>query len=301
MITITINGVKISVSNKEIIPSGTVGKKVQFVFESDEYGWENLTKVISFTAGPCQVDTILDENNQCVIPWECCAYSGVTLFVSVCGTRGDEIVTPTLYAEIGMIECGSRPLNPVNPQTAPLINLLLDRVTNAEAIAQGVRDDADAGEFDGDPGPEGAPGKSPIIGTNGNWFTWDTATETYVDTGVSATGPQGEVGPKGDPGEAGPQGLKGDKGDTGETGATGPKGDKGDKGDPGETGATGSQGPKGDKGDTGATGPQGPKGDTGAQGPKGDPGDDYVLTATDKQNIADIVLSELVDGNNTAY
>ena len=60
----------------------------------------------------------------------------------------------------------------------------------------------------------------------------------------------------------------------------GPKGDKGDKGD------TGSQGPAGPTGATGATGPQGPKGDTGATGPKGDPGEDYVLTAADKAEIA---------------
>ena len=113
---------------------------------------------------------------------------------------------------------------------------------------------------------------------------------------TGATGPQGEQGPKGE------QGIQGPKGDTG---ATGPKGDKGDKGDTGEQGPQGiqgEQGPKGEKGDTGEQGPkgdtgeQGPKGDTGAagpQGPQGEPGSDYVLTAQDKADIADIVLAEL--------
>lgn len=154
---------------------------------------------------------------------------------------------------------------------------------------------------------ETAVSKMPYVDeTTGNWFKWDAAAGAFADTGVAATGPQGEVGPKGD---TGAQGLKGD------TGATGPKGD---------TGATGAQGPKGDTGsgfkvlgyyDTaealdeaklatarpgdaygvgtaepydiyilnGTTGKfinngplqgaKGDKGDTGAQGPKGDQGD----------------------------
>ena len=102
---------------------------------------------------------------------------------------------------------------------------------------------------------ETAVGKMPYIDeTTGNWFKWDAKAGAFADTGVAATGPQGEVGPKGDTGEQGPKG---------DTGATGPKGD---------TGATGAQGPKGETGDTGATGPQGPKGDTGPRGPQGEQG-----------------------------
>ena len=83
--------------------------------------------------------------------------------------------------------------------------------------------------------------------------------------------------------------FKGDKGDTGEPGPVGPQGIQGPKGD---TGITGPPGEKGDKGDIGETGPRGEKGDTGIQGPKGDkgdPGDDYVLTETDKKEIAALV------------
>lgn len=58
-------------------------------------------------------------------------------------------------------------------------------------------------------------------------------------------------------------------------------GTKGSKGDKGDTGAKGPQGEKGDKGDPGATGPQGPA------------GDDYVLSETDKQEIAELA-AELV-------
>lgn len=102
---------------------------------------------------------------------------------------------------------------------------------------------------------ETAVSKMPYVdSTTGHWFKWDAAQNAFADTGVAATGPQGEVGPKGDTGAQGPKG---------ETGATGPKGD---------TGATGAQGPKGETGATGATGPQGPKGETGARGPQGERG-----------------------------
>ena len=69
----------------------------------------------------------------------------------------------------------------------------VEQTTIAEiyAIAQSVRDDADAGRFDG------------------------------------AQGPEGPIGPVGPQGKQGPQGEKGEKGDIGHQG---PKGDKGDKG-----------------------------------------------------------------------
>lgn len=84
-------------------------------------------------------------------------------------------------------------------------------------------------------------------------------------------------GEKGDTGPQGPQGEKGEKGDTGATGAQGPQGEKGEKGD---TGPQGPQGEKGEKGDTGATG---------AQGLQGEKGDAYLLTDSDRQEIASLV------------
>lgn len=67
---------------------------------------------------------------------------------------------------------------------------------------------------------------------------------------------------------------------------------KGDKGDQGEKGETGSQGAKGDKGD---------KGDTGATGAAGADGKDYVLTETDKQDIAEEVASIVFDDGIPSY
>lgn len=75
----------------------------------------------------------------------------------------------------------------------------VDQTTIAEiaAIAQSVRDDADAGLFDGAQGPVGP---------------------------IGPVGPQGKQGLMGERGDIGPQGPKGDKGDKGEQGIPGPSG-----------------------------------------------------------------------------
>ena len=114
---------------------------------------------------------------------------------------------------------------------------------------------------------ETAVSKMPYVDeTTGNWFKWDAAAGAFADTGVAATGPQGEVGPKGDTGATGATGPQGPKGETG------PRGPQGEQGIQGETGPAGPQGPVGPKGDTGDTGPQGLKGDTGETGPVGPTG-----------------------------
>ena len=67
-----------------------------------------------------------------------------------------------------------------------------------------------AGEA-GKDGADGKDGNTPFIGENGNWWIGTT------DTGVKATGVDGEKGDKGDTGE---KGDKGDKGDAGQDGSS---------------------------------------------------------------------------------
>ena len=54
----------------------------------------------------------------------------------------------------------------------------------------------------------------------------------------------------------------------------------------GEQGPKGEQGLQGPQGEKGAQGEQGPQGEQGLKGDKGDNGSDYVLTTTDKAEIA---------------
>ena len=181
-----------------------------------------------------------------------------------------------------------RRATPTNEEPTPEQQSALDEAIAAineaaeavpEAINSALEAAKESGEFDGPKGDKGDKGDTGERGPQG------------------VQGEQGIQGPKGDKGDKGDTGSQGPKGETGDTGATGPAGPKGDKGDTGaqgvqgEKGETGAQGPKGDKGDTGDTGATGP------QGPQGVPGADYVLTAADKAEIAQ--MSAAIDNKVT--
>lgn len=266
MIICQVTGAAITVAQNELLTTGMVqAVPVRFRFSPQ---WAALDRTAVFTAGTVSVSCLLGEDNQCFIPWECLTRAGEYLRVGVYGTRGEEMVLPTVSCLLGPICTGTQPEENTPTEATPtLVQSLLTKAEAAVSVADALRTDADAGLFNGRDGKDGTNGKDGKDGQNGD---------------PGETGPQG---PKGDPGETGPQGPKGDtgetgpqgpKGDTGKTGSQGPKGDTGETGPQGSKGDTGETGPQGPKGDPGETGPQGPKGETGEtgpQGPKGDPGE----------------------------
>ena len=302
MIICQVTGAAITVAQNELLTTGMVqAVPVRFRFSPQ---WAALDRTAVFTAGTVSVSCLLGEDNQCFIPWECLTRAGEYLRVGVYGTRGEEMVLPTVSCLLGPICTGTQPEENTPTEATPtLVQSLLTKAEAAVSVADALRTDADAGLFNGRDGKDGTNGKDGKDGQNG------APGEAGPQGPKGDTGETGPQGPKGDTGETGPQGPKGDtgktgsqgpKGDIGETGPQGPKGENGEtglqgpKGDPGETGPqgpkgdpgeTGPRGPKGDpgetgpqgsKGDTGETGPQGPKGnpgETGPQGPKGDPGE----------------------------
>ena len=146
--------------------------------------------------------------------------------------------------------------------------------------------------------------RQPIVGGNGNWWTWDLDTGAYVDTGIYSGGDAPYIGENGNwyvgqtdtgvaaTGPAGPAGEPGPVGPDGPTGPQGPQGETGPQGPQGETGATGPQGPKGDLGETGPQGPQGATGPTGPQGPAGP-----ALAVTNTAAVGQTVKITAVDEN----
>ena len=229
MIICQVTGAAITVAQNELLTTGMVqAVPVRFRFSPQ---WAALDRTAVFTAGTVSVSCLLGEDNQCFIPWECLTRAGEYLRVGVYGTRGEEVVLPTVSCLLGPICTGTQPEENTPTEATPtLVQSLLTKAEAAVSVADALRTDADAGLFNGRDGKDGTNGKDGKDGQNG------------------APGEAGPQGPKGDPGETGPQGPKGD---TGETGPQGPKGN------PGETG------PQGPKGDPGETGPQGPKGDPG--------------------------------------
>lgn len=222
MIICQVAGAAIAVAQNELLTTGMVqAVPVRFCFSPQ---WAALDRTAVFTAGTVSVSCLLGEDNQCFIPWECLARAGEYLRVGVYGTRGEEMVLPTVSCLLGPICTGTQPEENTPTEATPtLVQSLLTKAEAAVSVADALRADADAGLFNGRDGKDGTNGKDGKDGQNG------------------APGEAGPQGPKGDPGETGPQGSKGD---TGETGPQGPKG---------ETGETGPQGPKGDPGEAAIT------------------------------------------------
>lgn len=118
--------------------------------------WDGYTKTAVFSGGDTVKRVLLDRSNQCIVPWEVLTQPGM-LQIGVVGTDGDKIL-PSVKALVcvneGIYTDGTAPSEPTPTEYAQLISLS----ENAKAIAQSVRDDADAGKFDGEPGAKGDKG-----------------------------------------------------------------------------------------------------------------------------------------------
>lgn len=131
-------------------------------------------------------------NNQIGVPIEATAEKGMGEIVFAGYKEGvRQIAVDVLYKVAP--SSGASGTEPAEP-TPNVVQQIMLAANAAEKLAQSVRDDADAGKFNGVQGPKGD------------------------------TGPVGPVGPQGPQGEQGPTGAtgpQGPKGDTGETGADG--------------------------------------------------------------------------------
>lgn len=139
--------VNVSVRGTEIfgvadppLTSGTVGRKVRFTFDET---WNELSKVAVFNSGNIYIDGVIDENNECEIPWEVLTHHsiGLPVQVGVRGVKGSEVIIPTIYATMGTLHKGtSLSDGQSNPRTPDLIDQLMDKVNN---IGKGDWDEND--------------------------------------------------------------------------------------------------------------------------------------------------------------
>ena len=90
---------------RELITSGSVNVyKARFEFSED---WEGLTRTAVFRAGSEARSVLLDESGQCVIPWEVLSTPRAALRAGVYGTRDGEVVLPTVWENLGIIQDGT--------------------------------------------------------------------------------------------------------------------------------------------------------------------------------------------------
>lgn len=161
--------------------------------------WVNYDIIIAFH--PPKGDAVqirLGSDNTVSVPAEATAVAGTGELTFAGYTEGVRQISVSQIYRVAA-SAGTEGIAPAEP-TPDVVQQILSAASNAEEIAQSVRDDADAGKFNGPQGPKGDAGP------------------------IGPQGPQGEQGPTG---ATGPQGPKGDTGPQGPVGPQGPKGDTG--------------------------------------------------------------------------
>lgn len=174
--------------------------------------WSGLAVTATFNPPKGEpVEIRVPENGLIDVPAEATANEGTGSIVYCGVANGVQLITKTqgynviTHANVG----GTEPFNPGESLATQVLQAALNAEKNsaeAKDVADGLRNDAANGKFDGKDGAKGDKGD---------------------------TGPQGPVGPQG------PQGEQGIQGPTGAIGATGPQGQRGEKGNTGAKGADG--------------------------------------------------------------
>ena len=124
-------------------------------FEFDEL-WTGFAKTAVFYRSERRAYHVAIVGDRCVVPAEVLRTRGY-FYLGVMGVRDGVTRTTnvlTYPVEAGAITEGVKPPEP----TPSIYESILASVKSAEQFAKSVRDDADAGRFDGAPGPRGEPG-----------------------------------------------------------------------------------------------------------------------------------------------
>ena len=192
MFQITVETRRATVEEKELLTSGSVGIQAQFTFSAD---WDGLTRTAVFRREDDEdyYGIVLDETNISVIPWEILTDPDVTVYAGAFGeNESGEIVIPTVWVTLGAVREGAHSGNsssadPTPTQWSQILGLAESadqKAGAAQDIAQSVRDDADAGEFDGEPGPAGYTPQKGI-----DYFDGDTGPVGPAGIAVQSTAP----------------------------------------------------------------------------------------------------------------
>ena len=180
---------------------GTAGSYgVETLSVMRKYEWVDYDIIVAFHPPKGEsVQIRLGSDNVVSVPAEATAVAGTGELTFAGYTDGVRQISVSQIYRVA-VSAGTEGIAPAEP-TPDVVQQILSAANEADSkaeqaqkVAQSVRDDADAGKFNGAQGPKGD------------------------------TGPTGPIGPTG---PVGPQGPQGEQGPTGATGPQGPKGDTG--------------------------------------------------------------------------
>lgn len=121
--------------------------KAKFNFIGDE--WTG-TKTALFAQGECSKSAVLDDKDECVIPWEFFDTDENMTIGKVSVSCGDLVTTNC--ATVKITKSGYQESDTSVPPSPDVYQQLVELAEDTKEIAQSVREDADAGEFDGEEG-----------------------------------------------------------------------------------------------------------------------------------------------------
>lgn len=97
---------QLTVRQREPVTSGSSNAyQVRFEFSPE---WEGLEKTAVFQAG-CAEEAVVLTGGSCAIPQEALKKPGYFLMAGVCGKLGEDLVMPTVWANLGAILEGAVP------------------------------------------------------------------------------------------------------------------------------------------------------------------------------------------------
>lgn len=128
-----------------LVTTGSVGTvTAAFGFDAE---WDGFARTAIFAAGGTVKRVVLDDANACVVPWEVLT-NCKQLTIGVVGTSGNRVL-PSVPVTIPIIEGVCNGGTPPDDPTPDIYAQLLDLAKETQQIAQSVRDDANAGKFNG--------------------------------------------------------------------------------------------------------------------------------------------------------
>lgn len=118
------------------------------------------TKTALFTRGSDTRAAVLDDNGDCLVPWEFWdtdheCFGSVSVFCGDLKTANEEYVR--------ILKSGYRDSDASVPPSPGVYDQITEIMEETKDIAQSVRDDADSGKFIGPPGPPGQQGNPGIV------------------------------------------------------------------------------------------------------------------------------------------
>ena len=158
MYTIKINGQFISVDKyKTTVVKSVKVSKVAFDFDES---WKDLNVFACFKNSNIGNEYIIKitEPYETEIPWEVLEVAG-KLEVGALGLNDNGIVKPTIWCAVSDIVNGVSTDGTIPADATPnVVAQITEIADNAVNIAQSVRDDANAGKFNGKDGKDGVSG-----------------------------------------------------------------------------------------------------------------------------------------------